>query len=67
MARLQTWVLEPRLDDQASTLISETNLGDDVATKIDTDVDNTWFHWDLLIEDIEAGSLELDTDLFPVG
>jgi hypothetical protein len=34
---------------------------------MDTDFDETWFHWDLLIEDIETGGLELDTDLFPVG
>jgi hypothetical protein len=53
--------------DQASTLTSETNSGGDLATKMDTDFDETWFHWDLLIEDIETGGLELDTDLFPVG
>jgi hypothetical protein len=59
--------LESRLDDQASTLTSETNTGGDFPTKMDTDVDMTWFHWDLLIEDIETGGLDLDTDLFPVG
>ena len=59
--------LGPRLDDQTSTLASETNSGGDSDTKMDTDVDLTWFHWDLLIEDIETGGLELDADLFPVG
>lgn len=59
--------LQSRLDDQTSTLASETNSGGDFASKMDTDVDMTWFHWDLLIDDIETGGLELDTDLFPVG
>ncbi|GAB7323418.1 hypothetical protein MBLNU13_g05875t1 [Cladosporium sp. NU13] len=59
--------LEPRLDDQTSTSASKTNSGGDFATKTVTDVDMTWFHWDLLIEDIETGGLELDTDLFPVA
>jgi hypothetical protein len=59
--------LEPRLDNQMSTLASETTSDGELATKMDTDVDMTWFHWDLLIEDIETGGLELDTDFFPVG
>jgi hypothetical protein len=59
--------LEPRLDAQTSTMASETNSGGDFATKMDTDVDMTWFHWDLLIEDIETGGLELDAEFFPTG
>jgi hypothetical protein len=59
--------LEPRLNNQTSTLAGETNYGGEFTTKTDTDVDMTWFHWDLLIEDIESGGLELDTDFFPVG
>jgi len=48
-------------DDQPHT------ASDDTVTKTDTDVDMTWFHWDLLIEDIETGNLDLDTEYFPVG
>lgn len=59
--------LEPRPDDQISTLASETHSGSEFATKMDTDVDMTWFNWDLLIEDIETAGLDLDTDSFPTS
>jgi hypothetical protein len=49
------------LDDQLRTTSRETVFN------ADTDVDMTWFHWDLLIEDIETGNLDLDTEYFPVG
>jgi hypothetical protein len=48
-------------DDQPHTTPGET------VTKTDIDVDMTWFHWDLLIEDIETGNLDLDTEYFPVS
>lgn len=48
-------------DDQPRTASAETD------TKTGTDVDMTWFHWDLLIEDIETGNLDLSTEYFPVG
>lgn len=59
--------LELRPDDQMSALAGEITSASEFATKMDTDVDMTWFHWDLLIEDIEAGGLDLDTNFFPTG
>ena len=59
--------MEARLDDQQPMSTGETNLGGEFPTKTDPDIDMSWFHWDLLIEDIETGGLDLDTEYFPIG
>jgi hypothetical protein len=58
---------QTRLKIHTSTSAGGTTINGDMLNKLDTDVDMSWFHWDLLIDDIETGSLDLDTQYFPQG
>ena len=58
---------QTRLKDHTSTSAGGTTVNDDILNKLDTDIDMSWFHWDLLIDDIETGGLDLDTQYFPQG
>ena len=47
--------------------LGEKLISGEIPAKIDSDVEMSWFHWDLLIDDIETGGLDLDPQFFPLG
>jgi hypothetical protein len=55
------------LEDDMSTFTGEKIMGGEIPITTDPDVDMSWFHWDLLIDDIETGGLDLNTQYFPSG
>lgn len=62
-------VLEPtspsqlmsRPEEHMPTFSGDTTMGNELPAEFGTDVDLSWFHWDLLIDDIETQGLNLDT------